>query len=75
MAAAGPRRNYLTSRNLFFVIVLLPTALASLYYAFIAAPIYVSEARFVVRSPTQAQPMGIGSILQGAGLGGFSSGD
>jgi len=55
--------------------VLLPTALASFYYAFIAAPIYVSEARFVVRSPTQAQPVGIGSILQGAGIGGFSSGD
>jgi BexC/CtrB/KpsE family polysaccharide export inner-membrane protein len=75
MAAARPRRNYLTSRNLFFILVLLPTAVASLYYAFIAAPIYVSEARFIVRSPTQAQPVGIGSLLQGAGLGGFSSGD
>jgi capsular polysaccharide transport system permease protein len=75
MAAAKSRRNYLTSRNLFFAIVLLPTALASFYYAFIAAPIYVSEARFVVRSPTQPQPVGIGSLLQGAGLGGFSTGD
>jgi len=75
MTAAGSRRNYFTSRNLFFFIVLIPTALAAIYYGLIAAPVYVSEARFVVRSPSQPQAMGLGTILQGAGLGGFAAGD
>lgn len=36
---------------------------------------YVSEARFVVRTPSQSQPFALGSVLQGVGLGGFGGGD
>lgn len=66
---------HLSLRNLFLVIVAFPTILSAIYYVFIAAPVYVSEARFIVRMPTQSQPVGLSSILQGAGLGGFGSGD
>ncbi|MBS4105025.1 hypothetical protein KFZ73_27795, partial [Tsukamurella paurometabola] len=36
----------------FIVIVLIPTLLAAIYYLFIAAPRYVSEAQFIVRAPS-----------------------
>lgn len=48
--------------------VLLPTALATIYYLLIAAPIYVSEAQFIVRTPGKAQPTGLGIALQGVGV-------
>ncbi|MGX5635992.1 chain-length determining protein [Brevundimonas diminuta ATCC 11568] len=52
----------------FLLIVVVPTVVAMVYYLVIASPIYVSEARFVVRSPTQKQPSGIGMALQGVGI-------
>ena len=55
---------------LFGLVVVLPTLVAAIYYLFLAAPIYVSEARFVVRAPTQAPPTGLVPLLQGTGLGG-----
>jgi capsular polysaccharide transport system permease protein len=61
---------------LFVVIVVTPTLLASLYYLLIAAPLYVSEARFVVRSRSQGQPAALGSVLQSVGQSfGVSVGD
>ncbi|HEV7159128.1 MAG TPA: chain-length determining protein [Caulobacteraceae bacterium] len=74
-SAATPRANRLSSRNLFLILVAAPTVLAAIYYGLIAAPIYVSEARFIVRSPTQPAMTGVGALLQGAGLGGFAGGD
>lgn len=74
-SAATPRRNRLSSRNLFLILVAAPTVLAAIYYGLIAAPIYVSEARFIVRSPTQPTVTGVGALLQGAGLGGLAGGD
>lgn len=74
-SAAKPRANRLSSRNLFLILVAAPTVLAAIYYGLIAAPIYVSEARFIVRSPTQPAMTGVGALLQGAGLGGFAGGD
>lgn len=52
----------------FLVVVVLPTVLVSIYYLLIASPIYVSEARFVVRTANQAQPSALGVALQGVGL-------
>jgi len=54
---------------LFAVMVLLPTALAAIYYLLIAAPMYVSEARFIVRTPSQQAPSTLDSVLLGVGLG------
>lgn len=54
----------------FLFIVVLPTALAMIYYLLIATPRYVSEARFVVRSPDRVQTSTLGVALQGVGLSG-----
>jgi capsular polysaccharide transport system permease protein len=49
--------------------VVLPTCAAILYYAFFASDIFISESRFLVRSPQrQAQGGLFGQILQGSGL-------
>lgn len=52
----------------FILIVVLPTAITAFYYLLIASPRYVSEARFVVRSPNQATPSSLGVALQGVGI-------
>jgi len=59
-----------TIRPLFLAMVVIPTLIAALYFCLIAAPIYVSEASFVVRSPSQPSPGALDSVLQGVGLGG-----
>jgi capsular polysaccharide transport system permease protein len=53
---------------LFIVVVAIPTLAASVYYLLIAAPLYVSEARFVVRQRSQPQPAALGTVLQSVGL-------
>lgn len=55
----------------FLLIVVAPTFLAAIYYLVIAAPRYVSEARFIVRSASTSQPSALGIALQGVG---FSTG-
>jgi capsular polysaccharide transport system permease protein len=52
----------------FLIVVALPTLIACIYYLLIASPRYVSEARFVVRSPERMQPSGLGVALQGVGI-------
>jgi BexC/CtrB/KpsE family polysaccharide export inner-membrane protein len=52
----------------FLLVVGLPTLLAAIYFLLIASPRYVSEARFIVRAPNQAQPSSLGVTLQSAGL-------
>jgi capsular polysaccharide transport system permease protein len=49
--------------------VFLPSVLAVLYYGFIASDVYISESRFVVRSPQRQQSNSVlGSILSGSGF-------
>ncbi|WP_165190199.1 hypothetical protein [Paraburkholderia dioscoreae] len=53
---------------LFALTVLVPTALASIYYGFVASDVYVSESRFVVRSAQQQPQMSMmGQLLSGSG--------
>jgi capsular polysaccharide transport system permease protein len=57
-------------RHLLFVLfVVVPTAWALVYYGLIASDVYISESRFVIRSP-QRQTQGdiMGALLQGSGL-------
>jgi capsular polysaccharide transport system permease protein len=66
-------RNRARVRQLRFalrvMLVLLPTIAAGVYYGFIATDLYVSEARFVIRSAKPSTAMGgLGAILQLAGL-------
>lgn len=69
------RPALLTPRPLFVILVVIPTLLAAIYYLIFAAPMYESEAHFVVRAPSQNQTVGFGSVLQGIGLGNFGSAD
>lgn len=72
-SATKPKRGF-DWRRLpigFIVVVAIPTLLAAIYYLVIASPRYVSEARFVVRSPNVGQPSAVGLALQGVG---FSTG-
>jgi capsular polysaccharide transport system permease protein len=54
---------------MFFVMVLVPTVIAVLYYGLIASAVYVSESRFLVRSPQHQTPSGVvGQLLQTSGV-------
>jgi capsular polysaccharide transport system permease protein len=57
-------------RNLLFVlIVVLPTAGSIVYFGLIASDIYISESRFLVRSPQRPVQSGlVGQLLQSSGL-------
>jgi len=55
---------------IFFVSVALPTTLSVVYYGFMASNIYISESRFLVRSPQhQAQSGGVGALLFSSAFG------
>lgn len=49
-------RDWVQKRKWFLVFVAVPTILAALYYGLIASDVYVSESRFVVKSPDQKGP-------------------
>jgi len=54
--------------RLFLLTVLLPTILSAIYYGLIASDVFISESRFVVRSPQKQVTSGLGALLQGAGF-------
>ena len=69
LAAPAPVRPWWRRIPLaFLAVVVAPTVLAAVYYLLIASPRYVSEARFIVRAPSQGQPSSLGVALQGVGL-------
>lgn len=53
---------------LFLITVVAPTALAMIYYGFIASDIYVSQTQFVVRSPDKPSTTGLGVLLKSVGF-------
>ena len=62
----GKSRRILKRLNaLFLLCVVLPTALALVYYGAVASDVYISESRFVVRSPQRPAQTGLGALLQG----------
>ena len=75
-AEAPARRSalalWLRKRRWFLLFVALPTLLATLYYGLIAADIYVSESRFVIKSPEQkrSQVSMLANLVQSTGLSG-----
>ena len=55
--------------KLFVLCVLLPTVISIIYYGFYAADIFISESRFVLRSPQKQSQSGlVGALLQGTGF-------
>jgi capsular polysaccharide transport system permease protein len=61
------------ARPLFFVTVVAPVTISILYFGFLASDVYISESRFVVRSPDKQSTSGLGVLLKGAGFA--SAGD
>jgi capsular polysaccharide transport system permease protein len=62
-------QHWVKRRFVFVLTVLVPTLAAIVYYGLIATDIYISESRFVVRSPQQHVESGfVGALLQGTGL-------
>lgn len=59
----------LASRRPFLVYVATVALLAGIYYGFIATPLYVSEARFAIRSQEVAAPTGLLAGLVGSNTG------
>src|SRR5579859_3983529 len=61
--------TWLKKHLMLVLTVIAPTLLASVYYGLIASDVYLSESRFVVRSPDQHGQGGIvNQLLQGTGL-------
>ncbi|MCW2361371.1 MULTISPECIES: hypothetical protein [Sphingobium] len=54
--------------GLFALTVLLPTICAIFYFGFLASDVYISEAKFVVRSPEKTSTSGLGILLKSAGF-------
>lgn len=59
--------------RLFLLTVAVPTILSAVYFGLLASDVYMSESRFVVRSPDKPQKSGIGVLLDSAGFA--SAGD
>ena len=68
---SGLRRWVSGAGLLFWLCVVAPTSLALIYFGLLASDIYVSESRFVVRSPKKPAVSGVGMLLETAG---FSNG-
>lgn len=54
--------------KLFVFTVIVPVAASIVYYGFVASDVYISESRFVVRSPQRSAQSGLGALLQGTGF-------
>lgn len=53
---------------LFICTVVIPTVVATTYYGLIASDVYISESRFVVRSPERQSQTTLGALLTNTGL-------
>ena len=60
--------RFLRVSPMFMLVVALPTLLSIAYFGFIASDIFVSESRFVMRSPQKPAVTGLGAMLQSAGF-------
>jgi capsular polysaccharide transport system permease protein len=67
-----PLPSRMRKHRWFALFVILPTLLSAIYYCFIAADIYVSESRFVVKSPNEKRPQlsSLANLIQTTGLSG-----
>ncbi|MCW2396660.1 MULTISPECIES: capsule biosynthesis protein [unclassified Sphingobium] len=64
--------QWLRKRRWFLLMVALPTLLAALYYGLIASDIFISESRFVIKSPDQkrSQMSTLANLMQTTGISG-----
>lgn len=67
---AQPAKEKLFSLGSLFVwLVVVPTLASILYFGPIASDVYISESRFLVRSPQQDPQVGLGGVLAAVGMG------
>jgi capsular polysaccharide transport system permease protein len=64
--------NHVWRNKLFLATVVVPTALSILYFGLIASDVYITESKFVVRSPQKSSPLSMGDVF---GKIGFSKSD
>ncbi len=62
------RFSFLVKNKILWLTVIVPTILACVYYGLIASDVYISESRFVVRSPQRQAQTGLGALLQSTGF-------
>ena len=64
--------HWVKKRRLSLLMVALPTLVAILYYGLVASDIYISESRFVIKSPDQkkSQVSTLANLVQTTGLSG-----
>ena len=63
-------RDWLYRHRWVGLFVVLPTLVAAIYYGLIASPVYVSQSRFIVKSPAQktSPTLSLANIVQTTGL-------
>lgn len=61
----------LNKHKLFVWTVIVPTLVSVAYFGIIASDIYISESRFVIRSPNKDNISNVSSVLNGSGAGGL----
>ena len=64
--------NQIWKNKLFLATVVVPTTLSIIYFGAIASDVYITESKFVVRSPQKTSPLSIGDVF---GKIGFSKSD
>lgn len=65
-------RNWFSRRRWFILFVILPTLCAAIYNGFYASDVFISESRFVIKSPDQkrGQVSTLANLIQTTGLSG-----
>jgi capsular polysaccharide transport system permease protein len=62
-------KQWLKVNPLFWVFVVVPTLCATIFFGFVASDVYISESRFLVRSPQRPVQSGlVGELLQTSGI-------
>lgn len=71
-AQSSALAQWLKKRRWFLLTVIVPTLLAALYYGLIASDVFISESRFVIKSPDQkrSQVSTLANLVQTSGLSG-----
>ncbi len=60
--------RFFAKNKILWLTVIIPTILACIYFGLIASDVYVSESRFVVRSPQRQTQTGLNAFLAGTGF-------
>jgi capsular polysaccharide transport system permease protein len=60
--------RFFAKNKILWLTVIIPTILACIYFGLIASDVYISESRFVVRSPQRQSQTGLGALLQSTGF-------